>query len=345
MPSQRPILITGGAGYVGSHAVQAFQEAGYPVFVLDDLSTGCREAIPRKAFFFPGDVGDYDVVTHILADCHIGAVVHCAASVSVPDSMRDPLRYYENNSAASANLIRACIDGGVQRFVFTSTASVYGTPPVIPIPEDAPTCPINPYGHSKLVTEWMLHEVAETHDFRYVALRCFNAAGADPSSRTGRTGPCSGHLIEVACEAVLDLRDYVALFGTDYDTVDGTCVRDYVHVSDLAEAHVAALRGLEDGDAGGVFNCGYGRGFSVREVLEAVQEESRARIDIRDAPRRAGDPPVLIAETSRIRRRFRWSPRFDDLGMIVRTALTWIKKGNFQGASRAEISRFECHEA
>ena len=327
MPSSKPVLITGGAGYVGSHAARAFQEAGYLVVVLDDLSTGRRDAIPRKAAFLPGDVGDYDAVARILEDFHVGAVVHCAASVSVPDSMRDPLRYYGNNSAASANLIRACIDGGVRRFVFSSTASVYGTPRVIPIPEDAPTCPINPYGHSKLVTEWMLREVAEIHDFRYVALRCFNAAGADPSGRAGRTGPCSGHLIEVACEAALGLRGHVALFGTDYDTADGTCVRDYVHVSDLAEAHVAALRGLEDGDAGGVFNCGYGRGFSVREVLEAVQEESRARIDVRDAPRRAGDPPVLIAEASRIRERLRWSPRFDDLDMIVRTALAWKGKG------------------
>ena len=326
MPSPKPVLITGGAGYVGSHAARAFQEAGHPVIILDDLSTGCRDAVPRKAIFFRGDAGDYDAVTRILADYRVGAVVHCAASVSVPDSVRDPLRYYGNNSAASANLIRACIDGGVRRFVFSSTASVYGAPRVIPIPEDAPTDPINPYGHSKLVTEWMLHEVAEVHDFRYVALRCFNAAGADPSGRAGQTGSSSGHLVEVACEAALGLRDHVALFGTDYDTADGTCVRDYVHVSDLAEAHVAALRGLEDGDAGGVFNCGYGHGFSVREVLEAVQEESQTRIDVRDAPRRTGDPPVLIAEASRIHQRLRWSPRFDDLGMIVRTALAWKGK-------------------
>ncbi|MCY4611983.1 MAG: UDP-glucose 4-epimerase GalE [Gammaproteobacteria bacterium] len=321
MPPPKPVLITGGAGYVGRHAVRAFRDAGYPVVVLDNLSTGCREAVPGGTAFLQGDAGDSGLVARALAEHRVAAVVHCAASASVPDSMRDPLQYYRNNSVASTNLIRACIDGGVRRLVFTSTASVYGTPRIVPIPEDAPTCPINPYGRSKRITEWMLRDVAECHDFRYVALRCFNVAGAGPRDRAGRGGPGSGHLIEVACEVALGLRGHVTLFGTDYDTADGTCVRDYVHVSDLAEAHVAALRGLEAGDAGGVFNCGYGRGFSVREVLEAVQQESRARIDIRDGPRRAGDPPVLIAEASRIRQRLRWSPRFDDLGTIIRTVL------------------------
>lgn len=327
MPSGEPVLVTGGAGYVGSHVALALREAGYPAVVLDDLSTGRREAVPDGVGFIEGDAGDRAAVARILVESRIAAVVHCAASVSVPESVRDPLRYYRNNSGAGTGLVRACVEAGVGRFVFSSTASVYGAPRVIPIPEDAPTLPINPYGHSKLVTEWMLREVAEIHDFRYIALRCFNAAGADPRGRAGRTGPCSGHLVEVACEAALGLRGHVALFGTDYDTADGTCVRDYVHVSDLAEAHVAALRGLEDADADGVFNCGYGHGFSVREVLEAVQQESRTRLDVRDAPRRAGDPPVLIAEASRIRQRLRWSPRFDDLGMIVRTALAWKGKG------------------
>lgn len=323
MPPRKHVLITGGAGYVGSHVVLAFREAGYPVVVLDDLSAGCRKVVPDGVRFVQGNVGDRTAVGRVLEEFRVAAVVHCAASVSVPESMRDPLQYYRNNSGASTKLIHACIDAKVRRFVFSSTASVYGIPRTIPIPEDTSTCPINPYGHSKLVTEWLLRDAAAAHDFHCVTLRCFNVAGADPLGRAGQTGPCSGHLIEVACEAASGLRKHVVVFGTDYETADGTCVRDYVHVSDLAEAHVAALRHLEEGGAGGVFNCGYGHGFSVREVLEAVQAEAHARFDIRNGPRRAGDPPVLIAETSRICRGLRWAPRFDNLAVIVRTALAW----------------------
>lgn len=321
MPSGEPVLVTGGAGYVGSHVALALREAGYPAVVLDDLSTGWREAVPDGVGFIEGDVGDRVAVGRILGESRIAAVVHCAASVSVPESVRDPLRYYRNNSSAGTGLVRACVEAGVGRFVFSSTASVYGVPRTVPIPEDAPTLPINPYGCSKLASEWMLRDVAAAHDFRCITLRCFNVAGADPRGRAGSDGPDSGHLIEVACAALAGRRDRVTVYGTDYGTADGTCVRDYVHVSDLAAAHVAALRELEDGGEGGVFNCGYGRGFSVREVLETVQAEARVRLDIRDGPRRAGDPPVLIAEASRIRRTLRWSPRFDDLAVIVRTAL------------------------
>ena len=325
--SKEPVLITGGAGYIGSHVVLAFRGAGYPVVVLDDLSAGRRAAVPDEAAFIEGDAGDLDTVGAVLAEHRVAAVVHLAASISVPESMRDPLRYYRNNSGASAALIRACVADGVERFIFSSTAAVYGAPRVIPVAEDAPTAPVNPYGSSKLVTEWTLRDTAAAHDFRYVALRYFNVAGADPGGRAGQSAPESEHLITVACRAVAGQeRRPVTVFGTDYDTKDGTCVRDYVHVSDIADAHVAALRALEEGGGCRVLNCGYGRGFSVREVLETVAAEAGVSLDVREGPRRAGDPPVLVADVSRLRAERRWSPRHDDLAVIVRTALSWERE-------------------
>ena len=320
------LLITGGAGYVGTHVVLACREAGYPVVVLDDLSTGRRASVPEGVAFVEGDAGDPLTAGRVIDEHRVSAVLHLAASASVPESVRDPLRYYRNNTGASANLIRACVGHGVGRFVFSSTAAVYGAPAVIPVPEDAPASPVNPYGRSKLASEWTLRDAAAAHDFRYVALRYFNVAGADPAGRAGQSSRGSEHLIKVACEAALGLRGHVTVFGTDYESPDGTGVRDYVHVSDVAQAHVAALRHLEEGGPGGVFNCGYGHGFSVREVLGEVQALSGTTLEVREGARRAGDPAVLVADASRIGETLGWAPRHDDLSLIVRSALAWARK-------------------
>ncbi len=325
MEPRKPILITGGAGYIGSHVVLAFRDAGYPVVIIDNLSTGHRAAIPGDVVFVEGNVDDIDTVTNILAEHRIAAVVHLAASTSVPESVNDPLLFYRNNCGASTTLIRACVASGVGRFIFSSTAAVYGAPRNIPVAEDSPTVPINPYGTSKLITEWTLRDAAMAHDFRYIALRYFNVAGADPKGRAGQSGLHSEHLITVACKAAVGTRGHVTVFGTDYDTRDGTCVRDFIHVSDLADAHLAAIRHLESDGACRVFNCGYGRGFSVREVIEAVEAEAGMRLDIREGPRRAGDPPALVADVSRFRASTEWSPRYFDLAVIVRNALSWEK--------------------
>ena len=321
-----PVLVVGGAGYVGSHVALALAEDGYPVVVLDNLSTGQRTAIADDIAFVEGDAGDFDAVTRLITEHRIAAVVHLAGSISVPESMRDPLLYYRNNSGASTTLISACVEGGVTQFVFSSTAAVYGIPSVVPVAEDAPTVPISPYGHSKLITEWALRDAAAAHDFHYTALRYFNVAGSAPKGRSGRSAGYTGHLMTVACQAAIGLRGHVALFGTDYDTKDGTCVRDYIHVADLADAHVAALRDLEQNGGTNIFNCGYGNGFSVREVLEAVSAEAGTRLDIREEPRRTGDPPVLVADASRLRVALDWAPRYGDLAAIVRTALSWEEK-------------------
>jgi len=320
------ILVTGGAGYIGSHAVLAFREAGYAVAVLDDLSTGVRTAVPDDVPLIVGDVGDHSVVDGVIADYRIGGVIHFAGSIVVPESVADPLKYYRNNTSASRTLIEACVRSGVGKFIFSSTAAVYGTPEQVPVTEDTPTAPINPYGASKLVTEWVLRDVAAAHDFRYVALRYFNVAGADPAGRVGQSTPKATHLIKVACETAIGARDHIEVFGDDYDTPDGTCVRDYIHVTDLAEAHVMAFRHLEQGGDSRVLNCGYGHGFSVRQVLETVQQEANVRLDIRNAPRRTGDPPALVSDSSLLREAFGWTPRHDDLGAIVQTALAWEQK-------------------
>ncbi len=328
--SNETVLITGGAGYIGSHTVLAFIEAGYRVVVLDDLSTGRRAAVADEAVFAKGDAGDGALVEALIREHNIGFVVHFAGSIVVSESVADPLKYYRNNTSASRNLIEACVAGGLGggagRFVFSSSAAVYGTPDRIPIVEDSPTAPINPYGASKLMTEWMLRDAAAAHGLDYVALRYFNVAGADPRGRTGETPPVATHLVKIACEVAVGKRRYVEVFGEDYDTPDGTCIRDYIHVSDLAAAHVHALEGLRKGSGCMTLNCGYGHGFSVREVLAAVEREAGLSLDIRSAARRAGDPPVLIADSRAIGAALGWQPQYDDLGVIVRTALAWERK-------------------
>ena len=326
MTNKPAVIVTGGAGYIGSHAVLAFREAAYPVVVVDDLSTGRRESVPDGVPFIEGNAGDRELVGRVIRDHGVGAVVHFAGSIVIPESVSDPLKYYRNNTAASRNLIEACVANHVKYFIFSSTAAVYGHPEKVPVSEDAPTAPINPYGNSKLMTEWILRDTAQAHDFRYVALRYFNVAGADPDGRTGQSTPNATHLIKIASQAALGLRQGIELFGDDYDTPDGTCIRDYIHVSDLAAAHVDALGHLTAANKNLVLNCGYGHGHSVREVLAAVEKEAGVHLHVRSAPRRSGDAASLVADASRIRNHFAWQPRYDDLGFIVRTAIDWERK-------------------
>jgi len=326
MTNRPAVVVTGGAGYIGSHAVLAFREAAYPVVVVDDLSTGRCDSLPEDVLFIEGDAGDAELIGRVIREHGVGAVVHFAGSIVIPESVADPLKYYRNNTAASRNLIEACVANQVKHFIFSSTAAVYGLPETVPVSEDAPTTPINPYGTSKLMTEWMLRDTAEAHDFTYVALRYFNVAGADPAGRTGQSTPNATHLIKIASQAAVGLRQGIQLFGEDYDTPDGTCIRDYIHVSDLAAAHVDALEHLTAANKNLVLNCGYGHGYSVREVLAAVEKEAGIHLNIRGAPRRPGDPATLIADASRLRNDFAWQPRYDDLGVIVRTAIDWERK-------------------
>ncbi len=324
--SKEVVLITGGAGYIGSHAVLAFREVGYSVVVLDDLSTGRRAVVPPDVPFVLGDVGDTNLVSSLIQSHGIDAAVHFAGSIIVPESVSDPLKYYQNNTCKSGSLIQACLDNRVKSLVFSSTAAVYGIPDKVPISEDEPTSPINPYGASKLMTEWILRDTARAHDFNYVALRYFNVAGADPRLRTGQSTPDATHLVKVASQAVVGLRKCIEVFGEDYPTVDGTCVRDYIHVTDLVAAHVDALRHLSANQASLTLNCGYGHGYSVREVLRTVEREAGMRLDLRPAPRRPGDPPILVADSKAIRELFGWQPKHDDIGFIVRTAIDWERK-------------------
>ena len=333
MTSESPLLVTGGAGYVGSHAVLAFREAGYPVVVLDDLSTGLRTALPPDTVLVEGDAGDPATADGVIRDYGVEAVVHLAGSSSVPDSIARPLDYYRNNAAASANLIQACVEAGVRRFLFASSAAVYGAPAAMPVSEDTVPVPAHPYGRSKLATERLLAGIAGHYGMRPAALRYFNVAGADPRGRAGQSSRGAAHIVKAACEAAVGTREGVTVFGADYDTPDGTCVRDYIHVSDLAAIHVAILKGLEDGHPGGVFNCGAGRGISVREVIAAVRREAGTDFPVREGNRRPGDPPALVADPSRLRREFAWSPRFDNLGVILRTALAWERSLAGQGAA------------
>lgn len=321
------ILVSGGAGYIGSHVTLALMDAGHRVVVADDLSTGRRELVPAGAAFVHADVGDRDRMAEVFAAHQVGAVIHLAGSIVVPESVSDPLRYYANNAAVSRSLIETSVRCGARAFIFSSTAAVYGDPRGATLDEEAPTRPINPYGRSKLMTEWMLADTRAAHGLPYMALRYFNVAGADAFGRSGQSSPVSTHLIKVACEAALGKRDSFALYGTDYDTPDGTCVRDFVHVSDLAQAHVLALAHLLEGGGSAVLNCGYGRGFSVREVLRAVEQIAGLRIPTVTAARRPGDPARLVAHAEHIRRVLGWTPRHADLEEIVASALAWERYG------------------
>ncbi len=327
MTDKATVLVTGGAGYIGSHAVLALRDAGRRVVVIDNLVTGFRQAVPEGLPFVEGDVADMALVSATLAEHRIGAILHFAGSVVVPESVTDPLKYYRNNTAASRALIEAAVTAGVPHFIFSSTAATYGIPEVTPVNEDAPQRPINPYGMSKLMTEAMLADVAAAHPINYCALRYFNVAGADPQGRSGQSTAGATHLIKVAAEAACGRRDHVAIFGTDYDTPDGTGVRDYIHVTDLAEAHLMALAALEaEPTVSHRLNCGYGRGFSVREVLDAVDRLTNSPITRRHQPRRAGDPDQLVADNSAIRATLGWQPRLDNLDTIVAHALAWERK-------------------
>jgi UDP-glucose 4-epimerase len=324
---RQAVLVTGGAGYIGSHAVLALRDAGWPVVVIDNLSTGFRWAVAGDAVFAEGDIADEALVARLIAEHRIGAVMHFAGSIVVPESVADPLGYYENNTVKSRTLIASAVKGGVGRFIFSSTAATYGIPDHVPVAEDAPTRPINPYGWSKLMTEQMLRDASAAHPLDHVALRYFNVAGADPQGRAGQSTAGATHLIKVAVEAAIGKRGHVDIYGTDYDTPDGTGVRDYIHVSDLAAAHVLALETLvaEPGRSH-VMNCGYGRGFSVLEVLDAVDRVTNVTIERRLKPRRAGDPPALVADNARIRATLPWRPARDDLDTIVADALAWERR-------------------
>ena len=324
------ILVTGGAGYIGSHMVLALADAGERVVVLDNLSTGFRWAIDRRATLVEGDTGDDALVARLLKEHAVEAIIHFAGSIVVPESVTDPLGYYLNNTVKSRGLIAAAVAAGIDKFIFSSTAAVYGNPAVTPVPEDAALSPVSPYGSSKLMTEIMLADTARAHPLRYVALRYFNVAGADPAGRSGQSTPRATHLIKIACETALGKRPYMEVFGTDYPTPDGTCIRDYIHVTDLAEAHVAALAHLSRGGASSVLNCGYSKGYTVLQVIDAVKRVSGVDFEVRLSARRPGDPASIVAASDRIRAELSWQPAHDDLDKIVTEALAWERKLGFK---------------
>ncbi len=325
MAQANPILVTGGAGYIGSHVVRQLGEAGYPVVVLDNLSTGFEDAVTHGDLVI-GDTGDRELVSRLLQQHNIDSVMHFAAHTIVPESVADPLKYYGNNTCNTRSLLSCCQEYAVKRFIFSSTAAVYGIPEETEITEETTVSPINPYGLSKLMSEWMLRDLAAATDLRYIALRYFNVAGSDPKGRIGQSTEKATLLVKVACEAAVGKREHIAIFGTDYPTPDGTGVRDYLHVEDLASAHLKALDYLTDGDDSQILNVGYGHGYSVREVLDMVEQVAELKLDIREEPRRAGDPPALIAAATRIREVLGWQPEYDDLKVIVETSLNWERK-------------------
>lgn len=319
------ILVTGGAGYIGSHVVQQLSQRGERVVVLDNLVSGFREAV-GDAELVVGDVGDRSLVARVMTEHHIGAVLHFAAHTVVPESVRDPLKYYGNNTCNTRNLLACCVDAGVRRFLFSSTAAVYGMGASGIADEDTPVRPINPYGASKLMSETMLRDLGSAGAMQYVILRYFNVAGCDPQGRIGQSTPNATLLLKVACEHAVGKRPSISIFGTDYDTPDGTGIRDYIHVEDLAAAHLRALDHLRADGESLTLNCGYGHGYSVREVIDAVQRVSGQTLTVIEQPRRAGDPPMLIARADRLREKLGWVPRHDDLDFIVCTALQWERK-------------------
>lgn len=321
------VLVTGGAGYIGSHAVLALKDAGWDVAVIDNLTTGFRWAVPDDVPFYEGDIEDHALLARIFTEQDTRAIMHFAGSIVVPESVSDPLKYYHNNTAKTRILIEAAVKAGVPHFIFSSTAATYGVPQVEAVREDTPQKPINPYGWSKLMSEQMLGDVAAAHAINFCALRYFNVAGADPQARTGQSTAGATHLIKVALEAALGKRESVGVFGTDFDTPDGTGVRDYIHVSDLASAHVLALEELmANPDTSLTMNCGYGRGFSVLEVLDAVDRVTGTTINRTLEGRRAGDPACLISDPALIRKTLPWEPQNDDLDVIIAHALAWERK-------------------
>jgi UDP-glucose 4-epimerase len=318
-------MVTGGAGYIGSHVVQQLRTRGERVVVIDDLSTGFRQAVTDSPLIV-GDMGDKALVTRIFNEHQVDTVMHFAAKTIVPESVREPLRYYANNTCMTRNLLECCQQQGIRQFVFSSTAAVYGMPDNGIASEDSTLQPINPYGTSKLMSEWILRDLSAVTDFRYVSLRYFNVAGSDIQCRIGQATAKATLLIKVACEAAVGKRTHVSIYGTDYATTDGTGVRDYIHVEDLARAHLNALDYLRTGGRASVLNCGYGHGYSVREVLDTVQRVAGKRLDIRIEPRRAGDPASLVARADAVRKLLGWVPQLDDLETIVKSALRWEEK-------------------
>ena len=317
------VLVTGGCGYIGSHMVHELADAGRDVVVLDNLTTGFKWALPPQAKLVVGDIGDMDLAQIIIARHKVTAIIHFAGSIVVPESVSDPLGYYLNNTVKSRALMAAAVKSGVKQFIFSSTAAVYGMAKDMPVRETTTLEPMSPYGSSKLMTEIMLRDTSLAHDFRYVALRYFNVAGADPKGRTGQSTKGATHLIKVACETALAKRAGMDVFGTDYETPDGTCVRDYIHVKDLARAHMAALAHLEGGGNSEIFNCGYGKGYSVLEVIEAVRRVSKKPVAAKLGPRRPGDPAMIVASSDKIRSQLGWQPAHDNLDLIVEHALAW----------------------
>ncbi|WP_332695837.1 UDP-glucose 4-epimerase GalE [Bosea sp. (in: a-proteobacteria)] len=327
------ILVSGGAGYIGSHMVLELLDRGEKVVVLDDLSTGFWWAVPPEALFIKGDMGDQALVERVIAEHGITEIAHFAARIVVPDSVSDPLGYYLNNTVKTRALLESAVRAGVRHVIFSSTAAVYGEPPVSPVPEEIALNPINPYGRSKLMSEWMLADTARAHGLTYVALRYFNVAGADPRGRSGQSSAGATHLIKVASQAALGQRAGLEIFGTDYATPDGTCVRDYIHVTDLARAHLSALDHLRAGGDSLTLNCGYGRGYSVKQVVEVVKKVSGVDFPVKLSARRDGDPASLIARADRIRDELGWRPEHDDLEEIVTQALAWEESLRKRNAS------------
>jgi UDP-glucose 4-epimerase len=317
------ILLTGGAGYIGSHTAQALVDRGENVVVLDNLSSGVRKFVPEKAEFVRGCAGDKQLVKGIISEFGIETVIHFAGSIMVPESIRLPLDYYKNNTAISRDLLASCVEAGVERFIFSSTAAVYGMTAMGPVSEKAPTHPLSPYGRSKLMVEWMLEDAASAHALRYVALRYFNVAGVDSGGRAGQPERQIAHLIKRAAQVALGRADMLDIYGTDYPTRDGTAVRDYIHIMDLVAAHLAAVDHLRRGGEAGVFNCGYGTGSSVLEVASAFERVTGRALPVRAAPRRDGDAASVVADASRIRNMVGWQPKHNDLDAIVRSALEW----------------------